>query len=94
MNQKLLIKLNIQQKVEVPRNGTGKFEYSNKTLYVGDWKLLDDGRKVKHGNGKIVFPGPVNDLGQYLGGEEYNGEWSNDHMHGYGTYKFTNGNLY
>ncbi len=47
----------------MPRNGTGKFEYSNKTLYVGDWKLLDDGRKVKHGNGKIIFPGPVNDLG-------------------------------
>ena len=41
---------------EVPQSGFGKFEYINQTLYVGEWKLIK-GRKVKHGQGKITFPG-------------------------------------
>jgi hypothetical protein len=53
-----------QEVPEVPRSGFGKFEYVNQTLYVGEWKLTDEtNKKVKHGNGKIVFPGATNTLG-------------------------------
>ena len=41
---------------EVPQTGYGKFEYINQTVYVGEWQLKK-GRKVKHGTGKITFPG-------------------------------------
>lgn len=41
---------------EQPQNGFGKFEYINQTLYIGEWKITR-GRKVKHGQGKITFPG-------------------------------------
>lgn len=34
---------------EIPKSGFGKFEYIDQTLYVGEWKLMDDGTKVKHG---------------------------------------------
>jgi hypothetical protein len=49
---------------------------------------------VKHGQGKICFPGTVTPQGQQLGTEEYEGEWVDDQMHGKGTYKFTSGNEY
>lgn len=29
-----------------------------------------------------------------MGGEEYDGSWHEDKMHGQGTYKFTSGNVY
>ena len=61
---------------------------------MGEWKLTDDNKKVKHGNGKIVFPGATNTLGHQVGGEEYDGEWNEDQMHGQGTYKYTSGNVY
>ena len=73
----------------MPKSGFGKFEYVDQTLYIGEWKLQDDGKKVKHGKGKIVFPGA-----EGTGGEEYDGEWQDDVMSGYGTYKFTSGNVY
>ena len=79
---------------DVPKSGFGKFEYVNQTLYIGEWKLLDDGTKVKHGNGKIIFPGTINAHGNQVGGEEYDGSWHEDKMHGHGTYKFTSGNIY
>ena len=41
---------------DLPQNGFGKFEYINQTMYVGEWKLHNK-RKVKHGQGKITFPG-------------------------------------
>ena len=81
---------------EVPQSGFGRFEYINGTLYVGNWKL-HNGLKVKHGHGKITYTtstsGPSNyhsDAGQ----EEYEGDWEEDLMHGYGTYKYTSGAVY
>ena len=41
---------------EVPQFGFGRFEYKDNTSYVGNWKILK-GFKVKHGHGKITFPG-------------------------------------
>jgi len=41
---------------EVPQFGNGRFEYKDNTVYVGNWKILK-GVKVKHGHGKITFPG-------------------------------------
>ena len=79
---------------EVPKTGYGKFEYVDQTLFIGEWRLTDDGKKVKHGKGKIIFPGTDNSLGQHIGSEEYDGDWVDDHMHGHGTYKFTSGNEY
>jgi len=77
-------------KEEVPQFGFGKFEYVNQTLYVGNWKLLD-GRKVKHGHGKITFPGVSP---QQIGAEEYEGDWAEDKMHGFGRYTYTSGAVY
>lgn len=56
--------------------------------------MMEDGTKVKHGNGHIIFPGAINANGSQLGNEEYDGEWCEDQMHGKGTYKFTSGNVY
>jgi len=41
-----------------PQKGFGRFEYINQTMYIGEWKI-HKGRKVKHGQGKITFPGAV-----------------------------------
>jgi hypothetical protein len=78
---------------EVPQSGFGRFEYINGTLYVGNWKL-HQGQKVKHGQGKITFPGAASAAGSDLGIEEYEGDWEEDLMHGYGTYKYTSGAVY
>ena len=61
-------------------------------MYIGEWKI-NKGRKVKHGQGKITFPGAVS--GQIsFGQEEYEGMWENDKMHGQGHYTFTSGAEY
>ena len=59
--------------LETPKTGYGKFEYVNQTLYIGEWCLNESGVKVKHGNGKIIFPGTVNAHENQVGGEEYDG---------------------
>jgi hypothetical protein len=80
---------------EVPQSGFGRFEYSNGTLYVGNWKL-SHGHKVKHGHGKITFPavGGGNPATADLGAEEYEGDWEEDVMQGYGKYRYTSGASY
>ena len=55
---------------------------------------MDDGKKVKHGKGKIIFPETDNAQGEHIESEEYDGDWFEDLMHGQGTYKFTSGNQY
>jgi len=40
--------------------------------------MLEDGTKVKHGQGKIMFPGTVNSHGNQVGGEEFEGQWHED----------------
>lgn len=70
---------------EVPQSGFGRFEYINGTLYQGNWKL-HNGAKVKHGHGKITFShDPL---------EEYEGDWEDDLMQGYGVYHYTSGAVY
>ncbi len=49
------------------------------------------GVKVKHGSGKIVFP--TGSSTEHIT-EEYDGEWQDDLMHGFGTYKYTSGAHY
>jgi len=51
-------------------------------MYVGNWKMVG-GHKVKHGKGKITFPGVS---GNAFGLEEYDGDWEDDKMHGFGRY--------
>ena len=84
----------MQEAPEVPKEGFGKFEYKNLTLYIGNWKLNDEGVKVKDGKGKIMFPGAKDAMGRQLGGEEYDGEWLDDKMSGNGLYKYTGGSTY
>lgn len=74
----------------MPQSGYGRFEYINGTLYSGNWKLLN-GQKVKHGHGKITFQSMMT---SGFGEEEYEGDWEDDMMHGYGVYKYTSGATY
>ena len=60
---------------------------------MGNWKL-HNGAKAKHGQGKITFPSAAANLSGEIGSEEYEGDWEEDLMHGYGTYKYTSGALY
>lgn len=78
---------------EVPQSGYGRFEYINGTLYVGNWKM-HNGAKVKHGHGKITFPSVAASAGNDLGSEEYEGDWEDDLMHGFGSYRYTSGAIY
>ena len=50
-------------------------------MYIGEWKLSTTGRKMKHGQGKITFPGVTSGQTAY-GQEEYEGMWEEDKMHG------------
>lgn len=59
-------------------------------MYEGEWRLFE-GKKVKHGQGKIVFPGATSGT---HGQEEYVGEWQDDKMHGQGRFVFTSGSVY
>lgn len=49
---------------------------------------------MKHGHGKITFPSAAAAAGGDLGQEEYEGDWEEDLMHGYGKYKYTSGAVY
>lgn len=61
----------IEEKVaDVPQFGWGKFEFKDQTSYIGNWRLLE-GVKVKHGHGKITFPG----LSGSKGSEDFEGDW-------------------
>jgi len=57
---------------------------------VGNWKLFE-GIKTKHGHGKLTIAGTT---ASEFGNEEYEGDWNEDKMHGFGTYKFTSGAIY
>ena len=47
---------NKDEEVAVPEFGFGKFEYVNQASYVGNWRLVN-GKKCKHGHGKMTTPG-------------------------------------
>lgn len=71
--------------------GFGKFEFQNKIIYIGSYKQLKTGQKVREGYGKIIHPTSNNSL---VGQEYYEGEWKNDKMNGYGIYHYSNGDVY
>jgi len=88
--------------------GEGKFVYPNKAVYIGQYKQLKTGVKIKEGKGKLLQPGSViiyekgkentnlnNDSSEKLiGCEYYDGEWKDDKMDGYGVYLYSNGDKY
>ena len=78
---------------ELPQSGYGRFEYVNGTMYSGNWKL-HQGAKVKHGHGKITFKSFGQSAGSEVGYEEYEGDWEDDLMQGYGTYRYISGAVY
>jgi len=75
-----------------PEFGFGKFEYVNQATYQGNWKLMN-GKKCKHGHGKMTSPG-IQSGDRSFGLEEYDGDWSEDKMHGYGRYQYSSGAIY
>ena len=88
--------------------GEGKFVYPNKTIYIGQFKQLKTGVKIKEGKGKLFQPGSIiiNIKGKenkninegspqkLIGCEYYDGEWKDDKMDGYGVYLYSNGDKY
>ena len=78
--------------------GEGKFVYPNKTVYIGQYRQLKTGVKIKEGKGKLLQPGSLilNQKGKenknlnsnpekLIGCEYYDGEWKDDKMDGYGV---------
>jgi hypothetical protein len=69
----------------------GKFEFQNKILYIGWFKQLTTGVKIREGKGKVIHPSNDN---TEVGQETYEGDWVNDKMEGYGIYHYSNGDIY
>lgn len=62
--------------------GSGSFLLPDNSSYEGEY-LETDGKKVRHGQGKMSF-----------GPEHYDGGWENDCMSGQGDYQFSSGARY
>ena len=77
---------------EAESTGYGRFEYKNGIIYIGNWKLIN-GLKMKHGFGKLMHTATLSQLKNQVT-EEYEGEWANDLMSGYGVYKYTSGAVF
>jgi len=87
-------KIEDRAQLQTPNSETlayGKFEFQNKILYIGNYKLTTEGVKVREGKGKLIHP--TNDNTEY-GQEFYDGDWHNDQMHGFGVYNYSNGDIY
>lgn len=69
----------------------GKFIFQNQITYIGGFRRLKTGQKIRNGKGKIIHP-TID--GSELGQESYEGDWENDLMHGYGIYIYSNGDMY
>lgn len=80
-----------QQNVQIETEGFGRFEYANGTIYEGQWKIVGNNQKVKHGEGTLVHAGST---AHEKGNEEYRGSWVEDKMEGYGIYFYTSGAIY
>lgn len=81
------------KKEEIPQEieSSGRFNFFNGTYYIGEYKILSTGEKIRSGKGKLVKPG-INNSEE--GEEYYNGEWLNDVFNGEGVYKYSNGDIY
>ena len=71
--------------------GFGKFEFPNKIIYIGGYRQLKTGQKLREGYGKLTHP--TNDNSE-IGQEYYEGYWKDDMMEGYGIYHYSNGDVY
>ena len=71
---------------EIETSGYGEFDYMNGDIYIGQWEIIEKVKK-RHGHGKFTHS---------LSGltEEYEGEWNNDQIEGYGVYKYLSGAKY
>jgi len=86
--------------------GNGKFVYPNNAVYIGQYRQLKTGVKIKEGKGKLLQPGSEiivekgkenkdsNNSKMLIGCEYYDGEWKDDKMDGYGIYLYSNGDKY
>ena len=85
--------------------GQGKFVYPNKAVYIGQYRQLKTGQKIKEGKGKLYMPGSKvlnqkgkenknQNINELIGCEYYDGEWKDDKMDGYGIYLYSNGDKY
>mmetsp|Transcript_9362 Transcript_9362/g.13939 ORF Transcript_9362/g.13939 Transcript_9362/m.13939 type:complete len:289 (-) Transcript_9362:35-901(-) len=75
---------------EVETSGYGEFEYMNGDTYTGKWELAGEVKK-RQGHGKYTHY--IRNGDSFLK-EEYEGEWLDDKMHGYGVYKYLSGAVY
>ena len=80
-----------KQTMQIETEGFGRFEYGNGTIYEGQWKIVGNNIKVKHGEGTLIHAGTT---AHEKGNEEYRGTWVEDKMEGYGIYKYTSGAIY
>ena len=67
------------QIVNNKKEGTGKFHYSNGTIYSGDWK-----NDIKEGKG----------IDKIYNEDKYEGDFTNDKREGKGIYYYHNGDKY
>lgn len=72
-------------------SGNSKFEFPDKSVYIGGYRQLTTGQKIREGKGRMSHPSPD---GSKYGEEWYDGEWKNDKMEGYGVYHYSNGDIY
>lgn len=80
-----------KQNIQIETEGFGRFEYANGTIYEGQWKIIGNNQKVKHGEGSLIHAGTT---AHEKGNEEYRGTWFEDKMEGFGIYKYTSGAIY
>ena len=72
-------------------SGSATFNYPNGNVYIGQYKQLTTGVKIREGKGKyMVSPSAQNPNGI----ESYDGDWKEDKMEGYGVYHYSNGEIY
>lgn len=90
-NRTLSNKTEIKQEEFPEFSAFGKFEFQNKIIYIGNYKQLNTGVKIREGHGKLIHP--TNDNSEF-GEELYEGEWKADKMCGFGIYHYSNGDIY
>ncbi|MCQ2819821.1 MAG: hypothetical protein MJ252_21360 [archaeon] len=96
VDKKELLRQAYKEEINKPKEfketiGFGKFEFANKIIYIGAYKQLKTGEKMRDGYGKLMHN--VNDNSD-IGQEYYEGYWKDDMMSGYGIYHYSNGDIY
>lgn len=84
------------------KNGFGKFEWDNGTIYEGNWK-----KKLFNGKGKLIYPNGVISEGEfknhvmhgkgktiYANGSIFIGNYTNGIKNGFGKHTYSSGAIY